>query len=46
VLGCAPADRIEADRAAMAPLPPIDESALGWHNRIRLDGAGPARARR
>lgn len=36
VLGCAPADRIEADRAAMAPLPPIAESALGWHNRIRL----------
>jgi len=36
VLGCAPADRIDADRAAMAPLPPITESALGWHNRIRL----------
>jgi Helix-turn-helix domain len=36
VLGCAPADRIDADRAAMAPLPPIAESALGWHNRIRL----------
>jgi transposase len=36
VLGCAPADRIAADRAAMAPLPPIDESTLGWHNRIRL----------
>jgi hypothetical protein len=36
VLGCAPADRIEADRAAMAPLPPIAESSLGWHNRIRL----------
>jgi hypothetical protein len=36
VLGCAPADRIDADRAAMAPLPPIAESSLGWHNRIRL----------
>jgi Helix-turn-helix domain len=36
VLGCAPADRIDADRAAMAPLPPITEASLGWHNRIRL----------
>jgi transposase len=36
VLGCAPADRIEADRAAMAPLPPVSEQSLGWHNRIRL----------
>ena len=36
VLGCAPADRIAADRAAMAALPPIAESSLGWHNRIRL----------
>ena len=36
VLGCAPADRIAADRAAMAPLPPLAESSLGWHNRIRL----------
>jgi transposase len=36
VPGCAPADRIAADRAAMAPLPPITESSLGWHNRIRL----------
>jgi transposase len=36
VLGCAPADRIGADRAAMAALPPIAESSLGWHNRIRL----------
>jgi transposase len=36
VLGCAPADRIAADRAAMAPLPPIAESSLGWQNRIRL----------
>ena len=25
-----------ADRAAMAPLPPIAEASLGWHNRIRL----------
>lgn len=36
VLGCAPADRIDADRAAMAPLPPIAEQTLGWRNRIRL----------
>jgi transposase len=36
VLGCAPSDRIAADRAAMAPLPPLSESSLGWHNRIRL----------
>ncbi len=36
VLGCAPAGRIAADRAAMAALPPIAESSLGWHNRIRL----------
>ena len=36
VLGCAPADRIAADRAAMAPLPPLAGSSLGWHNRIRL----------
>jgi hypothetical protein len=36
VLGCAPADRIAADRAAMAPLPPLSEASLGWHNRIRL----------
>lgn len=36
VLGCAPADRIAADRAAMMTLPPISESSLGWHNRIRL----------
>ncbi|HUY50612.1 MAG TPA: IS21 family transposase [Streptosporangiaceae bacterium] len=36
VLGCAPADRIAADRAAMAPLPPLSEQSLGWHNRIRL----------
>jgi transposase len=36
VLGCAPADRIGADRSAMAPLPPIAEASLGWHNRIRL----------
>jgi len=35
-LGCAPADRIAADRAAMAPLPPVAESTLGWRNRIRL----------
>jgi hypothetical protein len=32
VLGCAPADRIEADRAAMLPLPPV-APATGWHPR-------------
>ena len=36
VLGCAPADRIDADRAAMAPLPPVSVDSLGWHNRVRL----------
>jgi transposase len=36
VLGCAPADRIAADRAAMAPLPPVSEQSLGWHNQVRL----------
>lgn len=36
MLGCAPADRIAADRAAMMPLPPLDVESLGWHNRIRL----------
>jgi transposase len=29
VLGCAPADRIEADRAAMLPLPPVAPSPAG-----------------
>jgi transposase len=30
-----PVDRLEADRAAMLPLPPI-APALGWVNRVRL----------
>jgi transposase len=34
-LGCAPADRIEADRAAMLPLPPV-APATGWHSWLRL----------
>ena len=35
VLGCAPAERIDADRAAMLALPPIPPR-LGWSNQIRL----------
>ena len=35
VLGCAPADRIEADRAAMLPLPPV-VPATGWRSALRL----------
>ena len=35
VLGCAPADRIEADRAAMLPLPPV-APATGWRSSLRL----------
>jgi transposase len=35
VLGCAPADRIDADRAAMLPLPPV-APATGWANSLRL----------
>jgi transposase len=35
VLGCAPADRIEADRAAMLPLPPV-APVTGWHTSLRL----------
>jgi transposase len=35
VLGCAPADRIDADRAAMLPLPPV-APATGWHRSLRL----------
>ncbi len=44
-LGCAPADRIAADRAAMLPLPPV-APATGWRwsgrlardHYVRLDG--------
>ena len=35
VLGCAPADRITADRAAMLPLPPV-APATGWRSSARL----------
>jgi len=35
VLGCAPADRIQADRAAMLPLPPV-APVTGWHASLRL----------
>jgi transposase len=35
VLGCAPAERIEADRAAMLPLPPV-LPATGWRASTRL----------
>ena len=35
VLGCAPADRIEADRAAMLALPPV-APVTGWQASLRL----------
>jgi transposase len=35
VLGCAPTDRIEADRAGMLPLPPV-APATGWRSWLRL----------
>jgi transposase len=35
VLGCAPVDRIAADRAAMLPLPPV-APATGWASSLRL----------
>jgi transposase len=35
VLGCRPADRMEADRAAMLALPPVPPS-VGWRNSTRL----------
>jgi transposase len=34
-LGCAPADRIDADRAAMLALPPV-APAVGWNTSLRL----------
>jgi transposase len=34
-LGCAPADRIEADRAAMLALPPVAPQT-GWRSALRL----------
>jgi transposase len=35
VLGCRPADRIAADRAAMLPLPPVPPQ-IGWRASTRL----------
>jgi transposase len=35
VLGCAPADRIDADRTAMVPLPPV-APVTGWQLALRL----------
>src|SRR4051794_23980876 len=35
VLGCRPVDRLEADRAAMLPLPPV-APAVGWKSSLRL----------
>lgn len=35
VLGCSPAERIEADRAAMLTLPPV-APATGWRQSLRL----------
>jgi transposase len=35
VLGCAPVDRIDADRAAMLPLPPV-APVTGWRSSLRL----------
>jgi transposase len=35
VLGCAPAERIDADRAAMLRLPPVGP-VTGWHTSLRL----------
>jgi transposase len=35
VLGCTPADRVAADKAAMIPLPPV-APVTGWHKTARL----------
>jgi transposase len=35
VLGCAPNDRVAADRAAMLPLPPVSPE-VGWRKSLRL----------
>ena len=34
-IGCRPADRVDADRAAMLPLPPVAAST-GWRSALRL----------
>jgi transposase len=34
--GAAASERIGADRAAMAGLPPIDEATIGWRHTVRL----------
>jgi transposase len=34
-LGCRPADRVDADRAAMLPLPPVPP-VVGWQRSLRL----------
>jgi transposase len=34
-LGCRPADRVDADRAAMVALPPVPP-VVGWHSSTRL----------
>jgi transposase len=34
--GAAPADRVGADRAAMAALPPIEPATIGWRHTLRL----------
>ena len=39
VLGCTPADRVAADRAAMLPLPPVPPAGgigAGWSRTVRL----------
>src|SRR5699024_2950917 len=35
ILGCAPNDRVAADRAAMLPLPPVPPE-VGWRKTMRL----------
>ena len=45
VLGCRPADRIEADKAAMLTLPPVGPS-IGWRTSTRLPRDHYVRLRR
>jgi transposase len=35
-LGCAPAERVGADRAAMVGLPPVPPPVVGWRGSLRL----------